>query len=231
MSNQIKLFIIDFDDFNLDVLAAKLQDYGVEIDSSSKTYKQKLFSQFIRHKVLKEYLKLSQLEFSINQNNKPYLESHSDTYFNISHTKNHIVMAVADQEVGVDIEKIVSKKSFMSIARRYFSECEVEALEQSANLQKDFYTLWTLKESQVKRNSLGIAYGLKDALFYKKANGWASERYLEDFSTFFYNEQVISICAKNIIFSDIELFKLTCNFNFQAIDLSEYGFLLGVLLK
>ena len=223
MSNQIKLFIIDFDSFDTDSLAFKLQDFGVELDDGSKTYRQKLFSQFIRYKVLKGYLKLSQLEFSINQNNKPYLESHSDTYFNISHTKNHIVMAVADQEIGVDIEETVSKKSFMSIARRYFSSCEVKELEQSTDLKKDFYTLWTLKESQVKRNSLGIAYGLKDALFYKKDSGWVSENLAKDFLTYSYSKAVISICTNDITTKKIELIKINkrCDYK-EIIHLGEY---------
>ena len=84
MNNQVKIFIIDFDDFDTDTICSRLYDFGIEIVSRSKTCRQKLFSRFIRYKVLKEYLKLSQLEFSINQNNKPCLESHSHTYFNIS---------------------------------------------------------------------------------------------------------------------------------------------------
>ncbi len=138
MNNQVKLFIIDFNDFDTNDLALKLQSFCVELDSKFKTYKEKLFSQFIRYKVLKDFFKLSKIEFSVNQNNKPYLESHSHTYFNISHTKNHIVMAVADEEIGVDIEEIVGKKSFMSIARRYFSDREVDELERSTDLEKTF---------------------------------------------------------------------------------------------
>ena len=156
MVSQVKLFIIDFKDFDIADLVPELQDFGIELDNSSKTYKEKLFSQFIRHKILKDYLKLSKIEFSINQNNKPFLESHNHTYFNISHTKNHIIMAVADEEIGVDIEEIVEKKSLVKLAKRYFSDCEINELERSLDLVKDFYILWTLKESQVKRNSLAF---------------------------------------------------------------------------
>ena len=220
MSNQIKLFIIDFNDFDVDDLAFKLQGFGVELDSNSKTYKEKLFSQFIRHKVLKDFLKLSKIKFSVNQNNKPYLESHSYTYFNISHTKNHIVMAVADEEVGVDIEEIVSKKSFMSITRRYFSDCEVVELERSADLQKDLYTLWTLKESQVKRSSLGIAYGLKDALFYKKDGRWISEDLANDFVSYSYCNAVISLCTNDILGKKVESIRIDENCDFKELTYS-----------
>ena len=220
MSNQIKLFIIDFNDFDVDDLAFKLQSFCVELDSNSKTYKQKLFSQFIRYKVLKDFFRLSKIEFSVNQNNKPYLESHSHTYFNISHTKNHIVMAVADEEVGVDIEEIVCKKSFMSIARRYFSNCEVDVLERSTHLEKDFYTLWTLKESQVKRSSLGIAYGLKDAFFYKKDDCWISENSEKDFLTYDYINSAISICCNEAHNAVVEIFKITNNSSLEEIELS-----------
>jgi 4'-phosphopantetheinyl transferase len=231
VSNQVKLFIIDFNDFDIDDLAFKLQGFGVELDSNSKTYKEKLFSQFIRYKVLKDFLKLSKIEFSINQNNKPYLESHSYTYFIISHTKNHIVMTVADEEIGVDIEEIVSKKSFMSIAGRYFSDCEVAELERSADLEKDFYTLWTLKESQVKRSSLGIAYGLKDALFYKKDGRWISEDLEKDFESYLFENSVISICSKGVGLHEPKIFRIKSGFGFEPIHhhkRQHYSYLLNV---
>lgn len=220
MVSQVKLFIIDFKDFDITGLAFKLQGFGIELDNSLKTYKEKLFSQFIRHKVLKDYLKLSKIEFSINQNNKPHLESHSHTYFNISHTKNHIVMAVADEEVGVDIEEIVEKKNLIKIAKRYFSNCEINELERSSGLGKDFYTLWTLKESQVKRNSLGIAYGLKDALFSKREGFWVSENFSKDFLTYIYGKAVISICTNGIMAKKIELIRIAGNGNFIAAKLN-----------
>ena len=220
MINQVKIFIIDFHDFDIDLLAFKLQDFGMELDSSSKTYKEKLFSQFIRHKILRDFLKLSKIEFSVNQNNKPYLESHSHTYFNISHTKNHIVMALADKEIGVDIEEIVSKKSFINIARRYFSDCAMNELDQSLDLEKDFYTLWTLKESQVKRNSLGIAYNLKDATFFKEDGCWVSENLEKDFLTYFYGKAVISICVNDIVAKRIDLIRIDGNDNFKEVTYS-----------
>jgi len=220
MGGQVKLFIVDFDDFDTDDLAIRLQKFGIEIDSSSRTYKQKLFSQFIRHEVLMVFLKLLKIKFSVNKNNKPYLESHSHTYFNISHTKNQIVMAVADKEIGVDVEEIVSKKNNMAIARRYFGDCEIKNLEQSADLQKDFYTLWTLKESQVKQNSLGIAYGLKDALFFRKNNRWISESFETDFLTYFYNNNaVISLCYAGIYDSPPIIYKIKGDCCFEQIDL------------
>ena len=224
MSDNIKLFIIDFDDFNdadIENITLKLRNFDVELDSNSKTYKEKLFSQFIRHNVLRDFLKLSEIEFSVNQNNKPYLESHSHTYFNISHSKNHIVMAVADREIGVDIEEIVSKKGFVSIAKRYFSYCEINELEQSLSLEKDFYTLWTLKESQVKRNSLGIAYGLKDATFFKKGDRWVSENFSKDFLTCFYGKAVMSICVNDIVSKKIELIRIDGNGTFIAAKVNQ----------
>ena len=224
MSKNIKLFIIDFDDFNdadIENIALKLRNFDVELDSNSKTYKEKLFSQFIRHNVLRDFLKLSEIEFSVNQNNKPYLESHSHTYFNISHTKNHIVMAVADRDIGVDIEELVSSKSFIGIAKRYFSDCEINELEQSLSLEKDFYTLWTLKESQVKRNSLGIAYGLKDATFFKKGDRWVSENLSKDFLTCFYGKVVMSICVNDIVSKKIELIRIDGDGAFIAAKINQ----------
>ncbi|MDE4988588.1 4'-phosphopantetheinyl transferase family protein, partial [Francisella tularensis] len=78
---------------------------------------------------------------------------------NISHTQTKLINAVADKEIGVDIEKLSARRYIIRIAQRYFTSLENQCLAASDNPVKDCYTLWTLKEAQVIRDSLGIAKG------------------------------------------------------------------------
>ena len=73
--------------------------------------------------------------------------------FNLSHSVDWMVCAVSGGvPVGVDIEHLARKRDVMRLARRFFGEGEVEALERLADgeQRQGFFDLWTLKESAVK---------------------------------------------------------------------------------
>ncbi|APC92381.1 MULTISPECIES: 4'-phosphopantetheinyl transferase family protein [Francisella] len=211
--SQVSAFILDFEKYKAEHL--KLWLSSRNIDLPRLTSKQKIFSQFIRYFVLEEFYHIASPVF-INQHAKPYLKDNA-VFFNISHTLTKLIIAVADQEIGVDIEKISARRNIVRIAQRYFSELECYELTISDNPPQDFYTLWTLKESQVKRNSLGIAKGLSSANFSKINNSWLSNSYPSDFVSFSYDESIVSICCKNIVATKINLFEIV-DFKFKQIQ-------------
>ena len=73
---------------------------------------------------------------------KPYFEN--GPFFNVSHSGKYIVMAISENEVGVDIEENVEKD--MSSLIRIFNEAEAKMIKEHA----DFYYLWCAKESLIK---------------------------------------------------------------------------------
>ena len=85
---------------------------------------------------------LSKDELLTNEMGKPYFAS--GPFFNVSHSGKYVVMAIAEKEVGVDIEECVEKD--MSMLNRIFNEAEVKMLKEHA----DFYYLWCAKESLIK---------------------------------------------------------------------------------
>ena len=92
-----------------------------------------------------------------NENDKPYLK-HSDTYFNISHSGDYVVLATANSEVGVDIEKVIHHSDLLSL--RCFTMQEYEWIRQEEYLgggDEAFYRLWTAKESVMKASGLGFS--------------------------------------------------------------------------
>lgn len=73
---------------------------------------------------------------------KPYFEN--GPHFNISHSGKYVVMAISENEVGVDIEENADKD--MSALIRIFNEAEAKMIKEHA----DFYYLWCAKESLIK---------------------------------------------------------------------------------
>ncbi|MBP5574277.1 MAG: 4'-phosphopantetheinyl transferase superfamily protein [Bacilli bacterium] len=94
--------------------------------------------------LLSSYLvnQLSKEEVIKNEYGKPYLVK--GPFFNISHSGKYVIMAIADKEVGVDIEENVEKD--MSMLLKIFNEAEAKMVKEHA----DFYYLWCAKESLIK---------------------------------------------------------------------------------
>lgn len=98
------------------------------------------------------------LKISTNECGKPYIEG---IYFNISHSFDYVAVAVSNEEVGVDIEKITDRN--FGIAKRFFSKKEYEdinSVKDEKDRKKLFFRYWTIKESFLK----AIGYGLNKPL-------------------------------------------------------------------
>ena len=89
---------------------------------------------------------------------------HNPTFFNLTHSGEYIAFCISDEgPVGIDIEHIKKlKNNLLAIAKRYFTQAEYHALEQSDTKQQKslFYKIWTLKEAALKATGLGISAGL-----------------------------------------------------------------------
>lgn len=90
---------------------------------------------------------------------KPYIPD-SFVHFNVSHSGEWVVLAVADVEVGIDIE--VLREVNYRVATRFFSTEENDLLEQVIGNEKLelFFDFWTLKESYLKLLGTGLTKSL-----------------------------------------------------------------------
>jgi 4'-phosphopantetheinyl transferase len=83
--------------------------------------------------------------------------------FNLSHSGDWALYAIANgPEVGVDIEVMRERADLLSIADRFFSPREVEALRATPpSIQTEaFYACWTRKEAYVKAVGRGLSISL-----------------------------------------------------------------------
>lgn len=92
---------------------------------------------------------------------KPELAG-GELQFNVSHSGGHAVFAFAWSRLGVDIERHRRGRAELQIARRFFSEEEIAALERLPESARSgaFFRCWTRKEAYVKGLGAGLSADL-----------------------------------------------------------------------
>ena len=101
----------------------------------------------------------SEIIFGTVKNGKPFAVN-AQINFNVSHSGNIVVCAVADREIGIDIEKIrnVNPKT----VQRFATENEIELIKK---VPDGFFKIWTLKEAYFKCIGTGLGSDIKNVSF------------------------------------------------------------------
>lgn len=97
------------------------------------------------------------------EHGKPYLVDTPEWVFNLSHSANATVIAVAwNCQLGVDVEFCKPRTSLAGLVDKCFGEEEIAYWKQLPEDRKvtEFYRFWTRKEAFVKATGRGIALGL-----------------------------------------------------------------------
>lgn len=103
------------------------------------------------------------LRFSYGAYGKPELASEHMLRFNLSHSHEVALLAVAlDAEVGVDVEHVRADFASEEIARRFFSRAEVEVFNALPKEEQvaAFFRCWTRKEAYIKAIGKGLSQAL-----------------------------------------------------------------------
>ena len=135
----------------------------LKFDSAKK---QTILSEALARKAINAQYGIDEdkITFSRTENGKPFAEK-VNAFFSISHSKEYVVCAVDDNEIGVDIEQIrpleprITNIYCTERDKKYiFGECEPEALTPEMLVR--FFEVWTAKEAYFKFIGSGIV-GLK----------------------------------------------------------------------
>lgn len=178
----VKLFIADLDLANA--------HYHFLLKNISEEQKAKAF-RFKNEKdqlrsLLSSYFvsQLSNEELKRNETGKPYYPN--GPFFNISHSGKYVIMAVANEEVGVDIEENIEKN--MDMLLKIFNEAEAKMIKEHA----DFYYLWCAKESLIK--CMGSSISKVKEVPSLPLNGLKTFKGIDYQSqTFIYDKHIISL--------------------------------------
>ncbi|HEX2677035.1 MAG TPA: 4'-phosphopantetheinyl transferase superfamily protein [Polyangiales bacterium] len=95
-------------------------------------------------------------------------ESARSLRFNLSHTRGRVACGFTrGAEIGVDVEQVDRKVELEAVARRVYSDAELQALfALPPEAQRErFFELWTLKESYIKAIGKGFTAPLRAITF------------------------------------------------------------------
>jgi 4'-phosphopantetheinyl transferase len=108
------------------------------------------------------------LSFSEGEHGKPVLRGAVGARgidFNLSHSSDVALVAVAGGPVGVDVERQAEDVEHLDLAKRFFSADECAALQTVADVPAavvdGFFATWTRKEAYLKATGHGITRGLR----------------------------------------------------------------------
>ncbi len=101
-----------------------------------------------------------QSEVRYNPHGKPWIAGGPE--FSISHCKCAIAVAVNDTPIGIDVEAIRAVDE--SLVKRTMNEEEQRQIAASADTNRAFIRLWTMKEAYLKQIGTGIVDDLQGCL-------------------------------------------------------------------
>ncbi|HGO1808624.1 TPA: 4'-phosphopantetheinyl transferase superfamily protein [Staphylococcus aureus] len=164
-----------------------------DVSSKYNSLLGKLLLQFCFEK----YYKNNNLKLNRNKYNKPYIMN-SSKFFNLSHSKDKVILVVDNNPVGIDIEFIGSID--FSIVKKFFSfeeQLYLNSLKTKKNL--GFFKLWTQKESFVKCFGKGFFHDIFDTNMVIDNKLVNYKSYKEDkyhfYNSVVENHFIISICS------------------------------------
>lgn len=161
-----------------------------------------LSGELLARKLLNQSFGFSvkETKFSYAEKGKPFIEGRNDVHFNISHSGNTVAAAVAQNRIGVDIEHF--RKINYRIAERYFTPVELLYIhtQEEPEKTKNFFEIWTIKESFLK----AIGTGLTRSLSSFEVNCFAGRFSISGKGSEFFNvnafrfqEYQLAVCIEN----------------------------------
>ncbi len=152
----------DIDSFLLKEKISPLLERSKFSDWNKKITRQTTISMlsyaFVQYLVKQKYEIQNPIAVEYTTLGKPFFPEFPDICFNISHSEQYACVALAKEEVGVDIERTRTCKP--EIVARFFHESETKdilAIPPGESRNIYFTQLWALKESYVKFLGTGIA--------------------------------------------------------------------------
>lgn len=113
--------------------------------------------------ILQDYgINEKNLEFFYNENGKPFLMSYPSIFFNISHCKKAIAVAVDTQNIGIDIESVRNENQ--SLVEYTMNDAEIANIQSADSQSFAFLNWWTRKEAYLKFLGTGLSNNLKNVL-------------------------------------------------------------------
>ena len=91
--------------------------------------------------------------------------THPDTFFNLSHVDGFVAVALASEDVGLDVETTLRGTDIDLVGKRQYTPAELAWIAASDDPRRAFFQLWTLKEAYLKLTGEGLRRDTKTFAF------------------------------------------------------------------
>ena len=91
---------------------------------------------------------IEELIIKENKYGKPIITNINNLYYNISHSKDMVVCAISDKEIGIDVSYI--KNVNIKLAKQFCNKEEVKYITSSKGYLRTLFKIFSLKESYIK---------------------------------------------------------------------------------
>lgn len=102
------------------------------------------------------YSNVNSINIEYHSNKKPFLRTHSNLFFNVSHSEDFAIIVISNSEVGIDVEYISKDFEYTELFTDVFHDDEIAVIQSADDKKLAFYTFWTRKEAFVKALGKGI---------------------------------------------------------------------------
>ena len=148
----IKLFIADVSGLDVPSRITEVSDYRrekIERLPSIEAKRRSLGAELLLSEAVPEHP-----QYLISESGKPYFEGGTPC-FSLSHSGKYALCAVADTEIGADIE--APRENSLKLAKRFFKDSELESVSRAQDPNEEFCRIWVIKESYIKATGEGLS--------------------------------------------------------------------------
>ncbi len=112
--------------------------------------------------ILADYLGIPshEVRFQIGASGKPIMANNPAIHFNVTHSGNFALVAIAARRVGIDIEVLREVSNMDGLVERFFGHEEKETYRNLVEPQRSrgFFRAWTCKEALMKAVGTGLQH-------------------------------------------------------------------------
>ena len=142
--DKLKIYVLNTNELSLNDISCS----SFLNDEDTISFQRFKVEQVRKEKLASLYLKRKYIgDFYVDENGKPQSDK---CKFNISHSLGMVVLVVSNKPIGIDIEKI--REYDLDLKRFISSDEEFDYIKTD----KDFFSIWTSKESLVKAYGTGL---------------------------------------------------------------------------
>ena len=172
----VKLYIADISRLDIEHALSMVTDYRRKKAlrcPSDEGKRQSLGAELLLYRAMNSGKPFA---YRLGENGKPYLED--GRFFSLAHSGSYAVCAVADSEVGVDIE--LPREGALKLALRFFTENEYRRIAESSEPNELFCEYWVIKESYIKATGDGLRTPLRSFEAAEKISDYRTAHFCRD---------------------------------------------------